>query len=291
MIRTATQIQDAATLQYRETRPLTTHNQMGSILVKSGRLSIGDTERILREQHIHRQRFGETGIALGLLTAADIDFALSSQFAYPYLRRGESSVSDEVIAAYDPFSKQVEALRALRSQLVMRWFGSGAQRSALAITSAERGDGRSYIAANLAVLFSQLGQRTLLIDADMRRPRQHQLFGIENRSGLSGILSGRNGATDVQRIESLMDLSVLPELLGRGAFPQMLRDFSTEFDVILIDTPPDYDYADGQTAAARAGAALVVARKDSSHVGAIGNLVDSMKHSGVLVVGAVLNEY
>ncbi|MNK11187.1 Tyrosine-protein kinase wzc [compost metagenome] len=300
MIRTATQIQDAATLQYRETRPLTAHNQMGSILVKSGRLSIGDTERILREQHIHRQRFGETGIALGLLTAADIDFALSSQFAYPYLRRGESSVSDEVIAAYDPFSKQVEALRALRSQLVMRWFGSGAQRSALAITSAERGDGRSYIAANLAVLFSQLGQRTLLIDADMRRPRQHQLFGIENRSGLSGILSGRNGATDVQRIESLMDLSVLPsgvlppnpqELLGRGAFPQMLRDFSTEFDVILIDTPPDYDYADGQTAAARAGAALVVARKDSSHVGAIGNLVDSMKHSGVLVVGAVLNEY
>ncbi|RQO34098.1 chain length determinant protein tyrosine kinase EpsG [Herminiimonas sp. KBW02] len=273
---------------------------MGSILVKSGRLSVGDTERILREQHIHRQRFGETGVALGLLTAADIDFALSSQFAYPYLRRGESSVSEEVIAAYDPFSKQVEALRALRSQLVMRWFGSGAQRSALAITSAERGDGRSYIAANLAVLFSQLGQRTLLIDADMRRPRQHKLFGIENRSGLSGILSGRNAATDVQRIEALMDLSVLPsgvlppnpqELLGRGAFPQMLRDFSTEFDVILIDTPPDYDYADGQTAAARAGAALVVARKDKSHVGAIGNLVDSMKHSGVLVVGAVMNEY
>ena len=200
----------------------------------------------------------------------------------------------------DRFSKQVEALRALRSQLVMRWFGAGAQRSALAITSAERGDGRSYIAANLAVLFSQLGQRTLLIDADMRRPRQHKLFGIENRSGLSGILSGRNAATDIQRIEALMDLSVLPsgvlppnpqELLGRGAFPQMLRDFSTEFDVILIDTPPDYDYADGQTAAARAGAALVVARKDNSHVGAIGNLVDSMKHSGVLVVGAVMNEY
>lgn len=304
MIRNASQIQDAATLQYRETAPRAVPNQIGNILIKSGRLSIGDTERILKEQHIHRQRFGETGIAMGLLTASDIDFALSSQFSYPYLRRGDSGVSEEVIAAYDPFSKQVEALRALRSQLVMRWFGAGthagAPRSALAITSAERGDGRSYIAANLAVLFSQLGQRTLLIDADMRHPRQHALFDIENRSGLSGILSGRNAATDVQRIDSLMDLSVLPsgvlppnpqELLGRGAFPQMLRDFSTEFDVILIDTPPDYDYADGQTAAARAGAALVVARKDSSHVGAIGNLVDSMKHSGVLVVGAVLNEY
>ncbi|WP_083664427.1 chain length determinant protein tyrosine kinase EpsG [Herminiimonas arsenitoxidans] len=299
MIRTATQIQDAATLQFRE-EPSITHSQIGSILEKSGRLSVDGTERILQEQRVRRQRFGDAGIALGLLTEADIEFALSSQFAYPYLLKGQSTVSEELIAAYDPFSKQVEALRALRSQLVMRWFGTGAQRSALAITSAEQGDGRSYIAANLAILFSQLGQRTLLIDADMRNPRQHQLFGIENRSGLSAILSGRKGVADVQRIPSLMDLSVLPtgvlppnpqELLGRAAFPQLLRDFGNEFDVVLIDTPPDYDYADGQMAAARAGAALVVARKDISHTGAIGNLVDSMKQSGVLVVGAVLNEY
>ena len=80
-------------------------------------------------------------------------------------------------------------------------------------------------------------------------------------------------------------------MLGRAAFPQMLRDFSNEFDVILIDTPSDHDYADSQMAATRAGAALVVARKDISRTGAIGNLVDSMKQGGVLVVGAVLNEY
>lgn len=280
--------------------PRLTSNQIGSILIDSGRLTADEAQRILQEQHVGRQRFGDAGIALGLLTPADIDFALSNQFSYPYLIRGQSHVSEEVIAAYDPFSKQVEALRALRSQLVMRWFGSSEQRSAMAITSAERGDGRSFIAANLAVLFSQLGQRTLLIDADMRNPSQHRLFGIENRSGLSSILSGRSGVADIHRIPSLVDLSILPsgatppnpqELLGRSAFTNMLREFRGEFDVILIDTPPDHDYADSQTAAARAGSALVVARKDISHAGAIGNLVDSMKHAGVMVVGAVLNEY
>src|SRR5690606_15029846 len=175
------------------------------------------------------------------------------------LIRGQSNVSEEVIAAYDPFSKQVEALRALRSQLVMRWFDGSEQRSAMAITSAERGDGRSFMTANLAVLFSQLGQRTLLIDADMRKPSQHRLFGIENRSGLSSILSGRSDVADVHRVASMVDLSILPsgatppnpqELLGRPAFANMLRDFSNEFDVILLDTPPDHDYADSQMAAA-----------------------------------------
>lgn len=299
MLRTLNQLQDAEKLQYQKT-PHLTSTQIGSILINSGRLTADEAERILQEQRTGRQRFGDAGIALGLLTAADIDFALSSQFSYPYLIRGQSTVSEEVIAAYDPFSKQVEALRALRSQLVMRWLGANQQRSAIAITSAERGDGRSFIAANLAVLFSQLGQRTLLIDADMRNPRQHQLFGIENRSGLSAILSGRSGVADVQRIPSLVDLSILPsgamppnpqELLGRPTFPHMLREFGDAFDVILIDTPSDHDYADSQTAAARAGAALVVARKDVSHAGAVGNLVDSMKQTGVMVLGAVLNEY
>lgn len=299
MNRRLNQLQDVASLPH-VVPPRLTSNQIGSILIDSGRLTADEAQRILQEQHVGRQRFGDAGIALGLLTSADIDFALSNQFSYPYLIRGQSNVSEEVIAAYDPFSKQVEALRALRSQLVMRWFDGSEPRSAMAITSAERGDGRSFMAANLAVLFSQLGQRTLLIDADMRKPSQHRLFGIENRSGLSSILSGRSNVADVHRVASLVDLSILPsgatppnpqELLGRPAFAHMLREFSKEFDVILLDTPPDHDYADSQMAAARAGSALVVARKDISHAGAIGNLVDSMKHAGVMMVGAVLNEY
>ena len=169
-----------------------------------------DVERILEQQREKGGRFGDAGRALGLLEQRDIDFALSRQFDYPYLRRGESRVSEAVVAAYEPASPQVEALRALRSELMLHWFSDDAAHKSLAVVSEARGDGRSYIAANLAVVLSQLGGRTLLIDADLRNPSQHALFGLENRIGLSAVLAGRAGAEAVQRVAELGSLSVLP---------------------------------------------------------------------------------
>ena len=145
---------------------------IGAVLINAGRLTLEDAKSILRLQRENGLRFGDAATQLGLLTRADIEFALSRQFVYPYLLRGESKVREDVIAAYEPFSAQAEALRALRSQLMLRWFDNNPARKALAIVSGERREGRSYIAANLAVVFSQLGQHTLLIDADMRNQCQ-----------------------------------------------------------------------------------------------------------------------
>ncbi|MDB5774659.1 MAG: epsG [Herbaspirillum sp.] len=277
------------------------NRSIGAILIDLGRLTPEAAERILRLQRDRGMRFGDAAIELGLLTQADIEFALSRQFDYPYLLKGESRVSEELIAAYNPFSPQVEALRALRSQLMLRWFDSDIDRKAIAVTSAARGEGRSFIAANLAVVFSQLGERTLLIDADMRHPRQHDLFGMHNRTGLSAILSSRASPPEaIQRVPSLVDLSVLPagpmppnpqELLGRATFPQLLEELALAFDVILIDTPAGSDYADGQTAAVRAGSALMVVRKNVSHIAAVRTLVDHFVHANVVVVGSVLNDF
>jgi len=273
---------------------------IGSILIRFGRLTVPDAEKIMRYQIERNFRFGDAGMALGILTAADIEFALSRQFEYPYLLRGESKISEEVIAAYDPFSRRVEALRALRNQLMWRWFATGPARQALAITSADRGEGRSLTTANLAVVFSQQGQRTLLIDADMRNPKQHVLFSLENRIGLSSILSSRNNAEVIQPVTSLRDLSVMTagpvppnplELLGRPMFDSMLHQLSVEFDVILIDTPSGAEYADAQTVAARAGAAIILARQDTSHLRKVRNLADMLSEAHVHVVGTVLNHY
>ncbi len=277
--------------------PHLANRSIGAILVDAGRLSADNAERILRLQHERGQSFGETAISLGLLTQADIELGLSRQFDFPYLLRGQSQVSHEVIAAYDPFCAQAEALRALRGQLMRRWFNSAAEHTALAITSPERNEGRSFLAANLAVVFSQLGERTLLIDADMRNPRQHGLFGLSNRSGLSAILSDRSDTDAIVRIPSLVDLSVLPagaippnpqELLARPKFQQLLQELALKYDVILIDTPAANVCADAQSVAARAGAALVVARNDVSHIRALHTLVDSMNQAGTFVVGTVL---
>jgi protein-tyrosine kinase len=272
---------------------------IGAILIDTGRLSAENAERILRLQKEQGKRFGDAAIELGLLTEDDIRFALASQFDYPYLPAGDNSLSHELVAAYKPFSPVVEQLRALRSQLMLRWFDTEAQRKALAILSPGAGEGRSFIAANLAIVFSQLGERTLLIDADLRTPRQHELFKLSHSAGLSGLLAGRANADAVVRVPSLLGLSVLPagavppnpqELLGRPAFIETLHSLSRDFDVVIIDTPAASEYADAQTIAVRAGAAIMLARKNQSSLSDMTQLTRSLQQSGATLVGSVLND-
>lgn len=280
--------------------PLTAERSIGAILVDTGKLALDDAERILRAQKDHGLRFGEAAIMLGLVTRADMDLALASQYDYPYLLQAENGeVAAELIAAYEPFSPQVEALRALRSQLMLRWFTGEEERRTLAIASPGRSDGRSYLAANLAVVFSQLGEHTLLIDADMRNPRQHQLFKLDNRQGLSSLLSGRGERSMIERIPSFVDLSVLSagpippnpqELLGRPAFARLLAEMVEEYDIVIIDTPAAADYADVQTIAVRASGALLVARSSRTRVSEFRELSKTFSQSGVAMVGSVLND-
>jgi protein-tyrosine kinase len=277
-----------------------TERSIGAILVGAGSLTRQDVERILAQQREKGGRFGEAGKTLGLIEQRDIDFALSRQFDYPYLRRGESRVSEAVVAAYQPASPQVEALRALRSELMLHWFSEDAAHKTVALVSEARGDGRSYIAANLAVVLSQLGGRTLLIDADLRNPSQHALFGLDNRVGLSAVLAGRAGAEAVQRVAELGRLSVLPsgvappnpqELLARPTFGVLLERLAEHLDFILIDTPPAAESADAQTVAARARAALFVVRKNHSRLWRVQALAEGVMRTRAAMLGAVLNDF
>lgn len=271
---------------------------IGAILVDAGRLSTINAERILRVQKEKNKLFGDAALELGLLTQDDIQFALSHQFNYPYLAANDVSLSAELIAAYQPFSPAVEQLRALRSQLMLRWFDNKTQRNALTIVSPGAREGRSFIAANLAVVFSQLGERVLLIDADLRKPRQHVLFKLGNHAGLSAVLSGRAGQEAVVRVAPLLGLSVLPagsvppnpqELLGRPGFTELLDTVSKQFDVIIIDTPAAREFADAQTVAVRAGGALVLAQQNRTSASALTQLTRSLQQSGATLVGSVLN--
>lgn len=273
---------------------------LGAILIDAGRLKLEDAEQILRLQREQKLRFGDAALRLGVLTQADIDYALSLQFDFPYLLPGESAISEEVVAAYAPTGPQVESLRALRSQLMLRWLDAEPEYKALTILSASRADGRSFIAANLAVVFAQLGERTLLIDADLRNPCQHRLFGLDNAVGLSAVLSGRAGPEVVQRIPLLPSLSVLPsgalppnpqDLLARPAFPELLKQLAMQLDVIILDTPAAADSPDAQTVALRAGAALIVARKNSARTWRVRGISDSVAQGRATIVGSVLNSY
>lgn len=272
---------------------------IGAILIDNGRLTPEAAERILKLQKEQGLRFGDAAIQLGLLSEADIQQALSRQYDYPYLMPGDERVSEEVVAAFKPFSPIVEQLRAVRSQLMLRWFDAEIGHKTLAVVSAGRAEGRSFTAANLAVVFSQLGERTLLIDADLRNPSQHQLFRLENKLGLSSLLAGRAELAEaVTRIPGLIDLSVLPagatppnpqELLARPVFNALMATAAGQYDIVIVDTPAGAETADSQTVAARTRGAVVVARKDRSSAPALQAFVTSLQHSGVAVVGAVLN--
>lgn len=272
---------------------------IGAILVDKGRLSTEGAERVLRLQKERRKRFGDAAIELGLLNEDDIRFALASQFDYPYLPDGDNSLSHELIAAYQPFSPIAEQLRALRSQLMLRWFDAESQRKTLAVVSPGAGEGRSFIAANLAIVFSQLGERTLLIDANLRTPRQHALFKLGNNAGLSGLLAGRSNAKAVWQVPALPRLAVLPagavppnpqELLGRPIFIEILYSLSRDFDVIIIDTPAASEYADAQTIAVRAGTAIMLARKNQTSLSDLLQLTNRLQQSGSTIIGSVLND-
>jgi protein-tyrosine kinase len=273
---------------------------IGAILVEQGKLSPGDVEEIERFAVANGLRFGDGALQLRLLTQDDIDVALAQQFNYPSIPRGgDNGVADDVIAAYEPQSEIVESLRTLRSQLDLRW-GDNADRRILAITSPGRGDGRSWLAANLATVFAQLGKRTLLIDADMRHPRQHLLFNRNNSVGLSALLTGRAGREVVSRIHPQLRLFLLSaglvppnpqELLGRPVFDVVLNSFSEQFDVVILDTPASTEVADAQIIASRAVAALILARRNHTRCNQLSSTMLNFTQTGVNVIGSVINEH
>jgi chain length determinant protein tyrosine kinase EpsG len=275
-------------------------SSIGAILVSAGRLSEENVNRILEAQVEQQKRFGEAAISLGLLTDDDVRFALSRQFNNLYLPAGDNSLSHHLIAAYKPFSPVVEHLRGLRSQLMLRWFEPDADRNVLAIVSPGVGEGRSFIAANLAIVFSQLGKSTLLVDANLRAPRHQEFFKVNTGGGLSGYLAGRAGLESIVRIPSLPGLSVLPagaeppnpqELIGRSVFADLLQSVGGEFDVVIVDTPSASEFAEAQIIATEASAALIVVRKNYTSLSRTVELARRFQQTGTPVVGSVLNDF
>ncbi len=270
---------------------------MGALLLDAGKIDASDAERIIILQKQKGMQFGDAAKALGLVNDGDIQKALSHQFDFPFLGASEEHFSQELVAAYQPFSAQVEALRAVRGQLMLRWFID--VHKTLAVVSPSRGEGRSYIAANLAIVFSQLGERTLLIDADLRHPRQQALFKLQGGYGLSDMLAGRSDLTAVTRIPAFRDLSILPagtvppnpvELISRG-LKSCLHQLQTQFDVILIDAPSAELGIDAQIIASNCGGALLVARQHKTRLNDLECLKEALQDTGSQCLGVVLTDF
>jgi protein-tyrosine kinase len=251
---------------------------------------------VLQAQTQAAERFGEAALRLKLITPVQLRSALAQQFNYP-LALGNSRLAPALIAAFDPASEYAESLRSLRSELLLRWFGE--QGSTLAVIACDARDGGNTLAANLAITFAQLGERTLLVDLNLRQPTLHTLFGTKSREGITDLLD-RRVSFDAIAVEEpfpnlhLLSAGAIPpnpqELLSQPRFAHLIAEFAAHFDAVILDAPPMQGSADAQLIAARARGAVLAVRRHRTRIGELHRMKQQLATSGCALLGAVLHD-
>jgi len=274
------------------------HLPLGEILRLSGKISELDISRVIVSQREGKLRFGEAAQKMGLVTWKDVELALARQFDYPYVQDPESGFSPLLVSACDPFGARADIIRGLRSELSLRWFAE--RGKALTVISPREDCGSSIIAANLAIAFAQLGESTLLIDADLRNPTQHEIFGIGNGDGLSSVLAGRSQiASSLNAVAGFDHLAVLcagiippnpHELLCTVNFAYLIETAPPGFDVVIVDAPPMLDYPDAQMISARTRAVLLSARRHKTSLADLEHCKTQLAPTGCALLGVVIND-
>jgi protein-tyrosine kinase len=234
-------------------------------------------------------------------TVRHVDFpkARDHEPLQPRTKRGPwGRPSVRLIMPYDPFDPRGERIRMLRTELCLRHEGrEGA--NILAMLSPQGGEGRSQIAAELAVAFAQLGRRTLLVDADLRRPAQHILFMAKNHLGLAQAIS-RGESPRLRPVEGLETLSIVTagptprnplELLSDRCFHSMVEAWRATFDFVVIDTPPAARYADALTIASRVRRVVALTRAGHTPYGETRDMLRRLTSTGSEVLGAIINHF
>lgn len=270
-------------------------------LLKTGALTDEEARAVSEHQARSGLTFDEAALALSLATPEDVVSARQALQGSLALQLAPSAaVSDEVVVLSDPTSPSSETLRLLRTQIIAQHVGAG--RRAFAVCGATDGSGATYIAANLAVALSQVGIKTLLVDANLRNPRIDAVFGIDpNGPGLSTYLSLEvNRPERVVYPNVLPNLSVVPagppvgrpqELLSGARFRTGVDILLRQHDVAIFDTPATNENSDALIVAGVLGYALVVARRNHSFVKDVQTLSSQLGASRATVIGSVLNEY
>ena len=227
--------------------------------------------------------------------------AIAPEFKSPFLVRSNSQVSGEVVVAYGKPEEVADDIRQVRSEIDLRWLqAEGAVDKTLAVVSPDRGEGRTFVAANLAVAFSQVGKRVLLIDADLRRGRIHEMFGLPNTGGLSIVLTGNTEVEALYSISGLPGLTIIPsgprppnpsDLLSMPGLRNLLEMARRSFDLVVLDTPDWRQCPDVPAIAAAARGVVITTRLAQSKTRHVGALRKGMKKIGVSVAASLVMEF
>lgn len=269
---------------------------IGEILIAQGVMKESDVESVLAYAKQRGMQFGEAALATKKIRRKDLERALAHQYRFPYMPPGQGKLGRELVAAYKPFSRQADMFRQVRAQLMLNCLKK--DQKILAVVSPSARDGRTYVAANLAIVFAQLGKKTLLLDCHLQRPRQQDLFRIDASPGISTLLSGRvEGGVKPTPIEDIANLGVLPaganppnpdELIASEAYARLCRKVRLTYDIVIVDTPPGSSSTAVDWIAARSGSAPIVYRRDRTRLSTARDFADRMR-ARTSVAGVILN--
>ena len=209
-----------------------------------------------------------------------------------------ADVGQELISLYDKkYSAQAESFKALRTSLLLS--SSDKPPKSIVVTSMMPGEGKTLIAANLAVTIAQAGQRVLLIDADMRKPQQHKIFKLNNtQGGLSTYLAGAGDRGELSG--PLASINILPagplppdpsELLSSMRFKELLRVLQHKYDIIIIDSPPIISVTDGLIISRAVDGVVVVTRASITTYNMIEKGLKSLTDVKANILGMVINGF
>jgi receptor protein-tyrosine kinase len=289
-------------------------------LIARGRLTPDGAVRIEEAMRDRGLGFADAAIELGLISREELAEAIEEARQQP--KPGEGIVEGAIhklffnrglpvkyvgmvkagpalIMARDPDTSYSEQIRALRTELMLL-NGSSHSGNSIVVLSPCQGEGRTQLCAELAIAFSQLGQRTLLVDADLRRPRIHSLFESESFNLGLGQALASGSIPQLMGVEKLPHLSVLIagrsvpnplELLTNGHFQRQLTDWRKKYRMIIIDTPPITEFADGLAIASFAEQVVVVGRTDSTPHKNMKEMLRRMGGTQARIVGAVINSF
>lgn len=272
--------------------------RIGDAYIKTNRLTREEVDQIVALQKRLHIRFGEAAVRLGLLTEEEVHEVIAKQFNYASFgaKSKLARISASLAIVHAPQSEAAEAIKKLRAEILVRL--EEEPSVAIAMISPVKGEGKSHIAASLAVAFAQANIPTMLIDANLRAPVQHLLFGIQNQTGLSTILAKRS-ARSLEAIPEILpgfwvlNSGPLPpnpiEMLSPPKLVDLLDHFAPQIRMFVIDTPAATAWADAQTIARQAGRALIVARENLTKLADLKAARADMESAGVDVLGTVYN--
>ena len=209
----------------------------------------------------------------------------------------DSQAGVELMSLKHPDSLSSEYYRTIRTSIMFS--AAGKPMKCIAVTSTMAQEGKTSVVSNLAISFSQLNQKVLLIEADLRRPRLHQIFKVRRIKGMSNYLSGQTPLIEAAQATSIENIWVLPcgplppnpaELLNSPKMKDLIDEARQIFDIILIDTPPLLAVVDPVIVAAVADGVALVVQANKTARKPLSRAVEELKRSNARIIGVILND-